>query len=97
MKPPSLAVGGGPYFEPARGLLGGTWGMKPGWRFLWIDSAVGHDMELIRLEDRREDFLCLLPSQSTIAASGPGEVDGFLDLFHLDDFHQFSCGPLDQI
>jgi len=25
-----LAVGEGPYFESARGLLGGTWGTKPG-------------------------------------------------------------------
>jgi len=52
-------------------------------------------MELIRLEDWREEFLYLLPSQSAIAASGPREVDGSLNLIHFDDLQQFSCGPVD--
>ena len=30
IKPLPLAVGEGPYFESARGLLGGTWGLKAG-------------------------------------------------------------------
>jgi len=29
-KPLPLSVGKGPYFESARGLLGGTWGLKAG-------------------------------------------------------------------
>ena len=64
-----LPLGEGPYFESARGLLGGTWGLKAGWSSLRIGSAVGfdlssaegHDMELIRLEDRQEDFLHVFP------------------------------------
>jgi hypothetical protein len=30
-KPLPLSVGEGPYFESARGLLGGTWGLKARW------------------------------------------------------------------
>jgi len=52
-------------------------------------------MELIRLEDWREDFLYILPFEFPVAASGPGEVDGFVDLIHFDDLQQFSCGPVD--
>jgi hypothetical protein len=32
-KPLPLSVGVGPYFESARGLLGGTWGLEARWFF----------------------------------------------------------------
>ena len=60
-KPLPLSVGESPYFESARSLLGGTWGLKAGLVFLRISSSVGHDIELIRPEDRREDFLHVFP------------------------------------
>jgi hypothetical protein len=60
-KPLPLSLGVGPYFESARGLLGGTWELKAEYFFLRIGSAVGHDVELTRLKDRRENFLHVFP------------------------------------
>ena len=54
-------------------------------------------MELIGLEDWRENFLYILPPEFAVAASGPGDVDGFVDLGLLDGLQQFSRRLLDEI